>query len=75
MESYNERVKDYKPWKMDEYKMIVLKYKETKLANVWPFKARMLVMLFIEKNVITNQIITNYMLTMSINVMTLGADS
>lgn len=32
-------------------------------------------MLFTEKNVITNQIITNYMLTMSINVMTLGADS
>lgn len=36
----------------------------------------MLLMLFTEKNVMfTNQIITNYMLTMSINVMTLAVDA
>lgn len=56
--------------------MIVLKYKESNLLIVWPFKANVLVMLFTERNVMfTNQIITNYMLTMSINVMTLAVDA
>ena len=52
------------------------KYKETNLLIVWPLKASMLVMLFTERNeMFTNQIITNYTLTVSINVMTLAVDA
>jgi hypothetical protein len=56
--------------------MISLKYKETNLFIMQDFKTSELAGLFTEKNVVfTNQLITNYTLIMSINVMTLGIDS
>lgn len=41
---------------------------------MWPFKTGMLIMLFAEKVVSTNQLITNHTFTASINLMTLGGD-